>query len=260
METGRKRVGLALGGGGARGAGHVGVLEVLDREKVPVDCIAGASVGSLVGAAYAAGIRGQRLAELARQTRWRNVARLVWPRDGLVSFAPLEGYLTRIVGDVTFADLEIPFAALAADVATGEQIVLRTGRVAPAVRASCSVPGIVTPLDLDGRTLVDGGVVNNLPISVVRAMGADVVIAVSLYQAPGKRPKGSFGIVVAALEHMLLRAGDDPDSADLCISLPMAGLGSVLKQSAAESSMALGRQMAEEAMPRIKALLGSTIG
>lgn len=255
METGRKRVGLALGGGGARGAGHVGVLEVLDREKVPVDCVAGSSVGALVGAAYAAGIRGQRLAELTRQTRWRNVIRPAWPCDGMISFAPLERYLTRIVGDVTFADLEIPFAALAADVTTGELIVLHTGQVAPAVRASCSVPGIVTPLQLDGRMLVDGGVVNNLPISVVRAMGADVVIAVSLYQVPDKPPKGPFGILIAALELVLLRAGDDPDTADLCISLPMAGLGSILKQSAAERSMALGRQMAEKAMPHIKALL-----
>jgi len=233
----------------------VGVLEVLDREGVPIDCIAGTSAGSLVGAAYAAGIRGQRLVELTQQVRWRLAARLTWPRDGLVSFAPLERYVTRIIGDVTFADLEIPFAAVATDMATGEQVALRTGRVAAAVRARCSVPGAVVPVELDGRLLVDGGVVNNLPISVVRDMGADVVIAVSLFQAQGKRPKGLGDILVAAVEYMLLRAGDDPSSADVCISLPMAGLGSVVRQSRAKRSMALGRQMAEEAMPRIKALL-----
>jgi NTE family protein len=253
--VGRKRVGLALGGGGARGAGHTGVLEVLDRERVPIDCIAGTSAGSLVGAAYAAGIRGQRLVKLTQQTRWWHAARLTWPRDGLVSFAPLQRYVTKIVGDVTFADLQIPFAALATDMATGEQVVLRTGRVAPAVRASCSVPGLVTPLELDGRLLVDGGVVNNLPISVVRDMGADVVIAVCLFQVPGKRPKGFPNILVTAIDYLLLRAGDDPSSAEVCISLPMAGLGSILKPSGAKRSMALGRQMATEAMPAIRALL-----
>ncbi|MBN1137533.1 MAG: patatin-like phospholipase family protein [Anaerolineae bacterium] len=255
MAAGRKRVGLALSGGGARGAGHVGVLEVLDREKVPIDCIAGTSAGSLVGAAYAAGIRGERLVELTRQTRWRHMARFTWPHDGLVSFAPLERYLTRTMGDLTFADLEIPFAAVATDMATGEQVTLRQGRVAPAVRASCSVPGVVAPLELNGRLLADGGVVNNLPISVVRDMGAEVVIAVSLFKARGRRPRGFPNILATAVEYMLVRAGDDPSSADVCISLPMAGLSSILKPSGAKGSMALGRQMAEEAMPRIKALL-----
>lgn len=256
MATGRKRVGLALGGGGARGAAHIGVLDVLEREKVPIDCIAGTSAGSLVGAAYAGGLRGQRLVELAQQTRWRHIARPAWPHRGLISFAALEGYLIRAIGDLAFADLDIPFAAVATDMASGEQVVLRAGRVAPAVRASCSVPGVVTPLDLDGRLLSDGGVVNNLPISVVRDMGADIVIAVSLFKPQGQRPRGLGGMVVAAVEYMLFRAGDDPASADVCISLPMAGLGSILRPSGAKESMQLGRLMAEEAMPSIQALLG----
>jgi NTE family protein len=124
----------------------VGVLEMLEREKVPIDYIAGTSAGALVGAAYAAGIRGQRLVEMTQQTRWRHAARITWPRDGPVSFAPLERTLIRAMGDVTFADLEIPFAAVTTDMATGEQVVLHEGQVAPAVRASCSVPGVVTPL------------------------------------------------------------------------------------------------------------------
>jgi len=256
VHTGRKRVGLALSGGGARGAGHVGVLEVLEREKVPIDCIAGTSAGSLVGAAYAAGIRGQRLVEVTQQTRWRQAARLTWPRDGLVSFAPLERTVIKVMGDVTFADLEIPFAAVVTDMATGEQVVLREGRVAPAVRASCSVPGIVTPLELDGRLLADGGVVNNLPISVVRSMGAELVIAVSLFKAQDKRPSGFPSLLTSAVEYMLFRAGDDPSSADVCITLPMSGLGSVVRASGAKRAMALGRQMAEEAMPAIRALIG----
>jgi NTE family protein len=255
MEKGRKRVGLALNGGGARGAGHVGVLEVLDREKVPIDCIAGTSAGSVVGAAYVAGIRGQRLVEMTLQTRWRHSVRPTWPRDGLVSLAPLESRLIKLMGDLTFADLHIPFAAVATDMATGEQVVLREGRVAPAVRASSSVPGVMTPLELDGRLLADGGVVNNLPISVVRDMGADVVIAVSLFKPQGKRPRGFSAILAAAVDYLLLHAGDDPSTADVCITLPLAGLGSIVRSSGAKRWMALGRQMAEEAMPSIKALL-----
>ena len=246
---------MALSGGGARGAGHVGVLEVLERERVPIDCIAGTSAGSLVGAAYAAGIRGQRLVEVTQQTRWRQAARLTWPRDGLVSLAPLEGYLTRTLGDLAFADLEIPFAAVTTDMATGEQVVLREGRLAPAVRASCSVPGMVTPVELGGRLLADGGIANNLPISVARGMGAEVVIAVCLFKPRGTRPKGLTGIIIAAMEYLVAHAGDDPTSADVCITLPMAGLGGILKPSGVERSMALGRQMAEEAMPAIRGML-----
>ena len=255
MEQPRKRIGLALNGGGARGAGHVGVLDVLDRENIPVDFIAGASAGSVVGAAYAAGIRGQRLVDMTLQTRWRHSIRLTWPRDGLVSLAPLENRLIKIMGDLTFADLHIPFAAVTTDMATGEQVVLRHGRVAPAVRASCSVPGVMTPLELDGRLLADGGVVNNLPISVVRDMGADVVIAVSLFSPRGKRPRGFSGMLGATVDYLLLHAGDDPSTADLCITLPMAGLGSIVRSSGAKRWMALGRQMAEQALPSIRALL-----
>ncbi len=138
---------------------------------------------------------------MTQQTRWRHAARLTWPRDGLVSFAPLERTVIRVLGDLTFGDLDIPFAAVTTDMATGEQVVLREGRVAPAVRASCSVPGIVTPIELDGRLLADGGVANNLPISVVRSMGAEVVIAVCLFSAQGKRPKGLPGILTAAVEY-----------------------------------------------------------
>ncbi len=170
LTKGRKRVGLALGGGGARGMAHVGVIRVLEREGIPIDCIAGTSAGSLAGAAYAGGIRGHDLVELALRLRWRDIVRPVWPRQGFVSFARLEDFVAELLGDPEFADLEIPYAAMAADLATGEQVVLKEGRVAPAVQASCSVPGIATPVAIDGRLLADGGVVNNLPISAVRAL------------------------------------------------------------------------------------------
>jgi NTE family protein len=248
-------VGLALSGGAARGMAHVGVLQVLEREGVPVDCIAGTSAGSVVGAAYAAGIRGDRLLDMALEIRWRKIARPVWPRLGFVSFAKLEAYLIRVGGDLTFADLQMPYAAVAADLETGCPVILREGRLAPAVRASCSVPVFVTPIELDGRLLADGGVVNNLPISVVRDLGADVVIAVNLILPPERRPTSLAGVLAATLETVLARAHDDPATADVHIPVPLRSLGSLLRLSAAREMMALGQMAAEQAMPAIQAVL-----
>lgn len=256
VDLGRKRVGLALGGGGARGMAHVGVIRVLEREGIPIDCVAGTSAGSMVGAAYAAGLRADDLLEVALQLSWKNILRLVWPRQGFVSFARLESHMVDLVGDLTFADLDIPYAAVTADLATGEQVVLTEGRVAPAVRASCSVPGIVTPVEIDGRLLVDGGIVNNLPISVARSLGADVVIAVGLGTPPGQVPRGPLQIGVAAIDFLLIHAGDKPTADDVHIPIPVWGLGSFVRTSRRQKYIALGRQAAEQALPAIRRVLG----
>ncbi|MFC2046129.1 patatin-like phospholipase family protein [Chloroflexota bacterium] len=248
----RKRVGLALGGGAARGFAHLGVLRVLELAEVPVHCIAGTSVGSVVGALYAAGLDSERLLELALSFRWRQVARLAWPRHGLVSFSKLEGYLTRAIGDVTFSELEVPYAAIAADLATGEQVILTDGSVARAVHASCSIPGIVAPVDLGGRLLVDGGIVNNLPISAVRDLGADVVIAVGLGALPGAHPNGPLRSGIAAIEILIMHAADDPSTAEVHIPIPVWGLASFVRTSGRHRLIALGRQAAEQALPAIR--------
>jgi NTE family protein len=256
MDGQRKRLGLALGGGGARGMAHVGVLRVLEREGIPIDCIAGTSAGALAGAVYAAGLRGDRLVEMALQLRWSAISQVAWPRDGFVSFARMESYLVDTVGDLSFADLEIPYAAVAADLATGKAVILNQGRLAPAVRASTSVPGIITPIDVDGLRLVDGGIANNLPISVVRDLGADVVIAVGLGSPPGEAPRGALRIGVAAIEYMILKAGDDPGSADVYIPIPVWGLASMMRLSEKHRLIDLGQQAAEAALPAIWAALG----
>jgi len=258
MGVNRRRVGLALGGGGARGIAHVGVLRVLEQEKIPVDCIAGTSAGSFVGAAYAAGLRGDQLLKLALEIKWRHIARPVWPRHGFFSFARMESYITSLMGDLTFGDLEIPYAAVTADLKTGERVVLKEGRVAPAVRASCSVPGIVTPVPLNGRLLVDGGIVDNLPISVVRELGADVVIAVGLGVPRADYPRGPFRAGIAAIEYLIIHAADDPVTADVYIPIPVWGLGSLVRTSRRHRHIALGRQAAEQALPAIKAALGES--
>lgn len=250
-----ERVGLVLSGGAARGSAHVGALQVLDEAGIAVNCIAGVSAGSVVGAVYAAGLRGDALRQVALNLRWRQFTRPVWPRNGFVSFARIEPYLASVVGDLSFQDLQIPFAALAVDLETCQPIVLDTGRVAPAVRASCSIPGIVAPVELDGCLLADGGMVNNLPISVVRRMGADVVIAVNLVTCLGRRPRGTIETLTVAIETLIARAGDDPNSADVCIQVPLHGLGSLVRLSRGEQNMRIGREAAEHALPRIRAAL-----
>lgn len=256
----RAKVGLALGGGGARGLAHIGVLQILDRERIQVDCIAGTSVGSLVGAAYAAGLSGDRLLELALKVRWRDLARPVWPRQGFLSFARMETYIQKIVGDLTFADLGIPYAAVVTDLTTGEPIPLQHGRVIPAVQASCSVPGIATPVEWYDSYLVDGGISKNLPISVARDLGADVVIAVCLIAPPDQPPQGISKITMTVLEHLVFHTGDDPTSADVYLPIPLKGLSSLVRLSAGEKLTALGRQAAEEALPAIRAVLDGNTG
>ncbi len=252
----RRKVGLALSGGAARGLAHVGVLQVLESEGVPIDCIAGTSAGSIAGAAYAAGLRGERLLEIALSVRWRDFGRPVWPRRGLISFARLESFLIKTVGDLTFDDLQIPYAAVAADLETCELAVIREGRVAPAVRASCSVPGVVTPVELAGRMLTDGGIVNNLPISVVRDMGADVVVAVNLVVPLGRCPQGLAETTAVALETLIARASDDPATADVHIPVPLHGLGTLLRISGGERIVEVGRQAARRALPAIREVVG----
>jgi len=182
-----KKVGLALGSGGARGAAHVGVLKVLEREGIKVSAIAGSSIGAMVGGAYAAGIPLSRIEEewmTTSRTRLFRSFLPTFPRAGLSSGAGLRRYLREILGDVRIEELPIPFAAVATDLDTGEPVVLRKGPLVEAIRASTAIPGIFQPGRWEGRLLVDGGLVEPLPIRVCRELGADIVIAVDTNPAP----------------------------------------------------------------------------
>ncbi len=188
----RPKVGLALSGGGARGLAHIGVLKVLEREDIPVDFLAGTSMGGIIAAAYAAGLSIEYIEkEALRMGRLRNLITLMdrsLPRLGLFEGQKVQEYLAGHLGDITFDELKIPLALVAVDLETGEEVVLRKGRVVDAVRATISLPGVFAPYRLDGRLLVDGGVLNNLPADVVREMGADAVIAVDVGIKPEDLP------------------------------------------------------------------------
>jgi len=213
LEAPRPRIGLVLSGGGARGAAHIGVLKVLEELRVPVDVIAGTSMGSIVGASYATGLPVAKMEAAVRSINGEtlftdkppradqtmrqksddetpymvpelgvNKEGIVLPK-GIVTGVALEGELRKLVqiADVrSFDELPIPFRAIATDIGTGEMVVLREGSVVQAMRASMSVPGAVAPVTIGNRQLVDGGLVRNLPVDIARSMGADIIIAVNL--------------------------------------------------------------------------------
>lgn len=188
----RPRLGLVLGSGGARGWAHVGVLSVLLERGVTIDCVAGTSMGALVGAAFCTGGH-DTLQSVALDLDWKRVLRYFLefnlPRMGLIDGAKIETWLTEHIEPAEIENLPIPFAAVATDIETGKEIVLRKGNLIEAVRASIAIPGIFTPVVRDDLVLVDGGLVNPLPVSVARDFQAEIVVAVDITRNPLKRER-----------------------------------------------------------------------
>ena len=185
-----KRLGLALGSGSARGLAHIGVLKVLDREGLRIDMIAGASIGALIGGAYAAGMTPHEMEQMALSVdikRLVSLADIARPTTALVNGQRVEEFIRSVVDGKTFADLATPFSCVAVDVAGSREVVLSGGDLASAIRASVSTPVIFAPVERDGRLLVDGGVLNSVPVDVVSGMGADVVVAVTNLGIPRSR-------------------------------------------------------------------------
>jgi len=185
-ETRKPKLGLALSSGGARGLAHVGVLQVLEENGIEVHAISGSSMGSYVGALWAAGFSGKDLAELAaemhdRRQLWKLADPIFPPTPGLFRGLKAKAHLERSLGDLRFEELERKLLVITADLDTKERLVLRSGRISDAVHASCAMPGIIAPVMLNGRRCVDGGVVDPVPVGALRKFGeVDRVIAVSV--------------------------------------------------------------------------------
>jgi NTE family protein len=175
------RLGLALGSGSSRGWAHIGVIRALEERGVKPDIICGTSIGALVGAAYAAG-ELDKLEEWVTGIAWTTVVRLMdltW-RGGLIRGTRLFTLFGTLFGERDIDDLPIPYGAIATELQSGRELWLRHGKLLEAVRASCAMPGLLTPVIRDGAVLVDGGLVNPVPVSMCRALGADLVVAVDL--------------------------------------------------------------------------------
>jgi NTE family protein len=183
------KIGYALGGGAARGLSHIGVLKVLHEQGISPDIIAGTSVGALIGALYAGGLEPAEIEQLVLGLDWKKLLYLVdmtLPLTGLLQGKRVVSLLKSILGDATFSQLRCDFACVATDIVSGEQVVLCDGSLIEAVRASISIPGIFTPVAIKGRYLVDGGLINTVPVSVCREMGAKYVIGVNVIPVPTK--------------------------------------------------------------------------
>ncbi|HEY6305472.1 MAG TPA: patatin-like phospholipase family protein [Candidatus Angelobacter sp.] len=183
------KIGLALGGGFARGLAHIGVLKVFEEEQIPIDFIAGTSVGSVIGASYASGVSAKELGEIASLVRFKDFSRWTFSRFGLFSNDKMAEFLHKILRCRTFEELRIPLAVATTDIITGEPAVFTQGDLVAPVRASCAYPGMFLPVNINGRLLVDGLLTHAVPAAPLREMGAERVVAVYL-SARWVKPRG----------------------------------------------------------------------
>jgi len=290
-EAKRPKIGLVLGGGGAKGAAHIGVLKVLEEQKIPVDYIAGTSMGAIVGALYASGLSAGELEKVITAIDWADVfsgdpnrvdidyrrkredfehltklsvgikdGKLVTPK-GLIKDQKVNVLFETLMLHTSeidnFDKLPIPYRAVAADLETGEMIVLKGGRLADAARASMSVPGAFPPIEMNGRLMIDGGIVRNLPIDIVRGMGADIIICIDVDKPLETRKElgGSFTILNQMIDIMMKKNVREQTKTlgpqDVYINPVLGALGSGDFDKAAEIAR-LGEKAAREKIDSLK--------
>ncbi|MFO8035363.1 MAG: patatin-like phospholipase family protein [Anaerolineales bacterium] len=182
METIGKdtKVGLALGGGGVLGAAHIGVLKAVEELDIPIHYIAGTSIGALISALYAFGYNWQAIETITEDLNWLNASELSLSQFGILSNDKIGELITKNIGEATFVQADIPLAMIATDIYNGEKVILQEGSVSRAVMASTCVPGLFNPIEVNNKILVDGGIVENVPISPLQEMGAEYLIGVAL--------------------------------------------------------------------------------
>lgn len=218
MSKLRKKIGLALSGGGARGFAHIGVLKVFEANGVKFDFIAGTSAGSIIGGALAAGMSAAEMEAMAKRTGYFAMMRPSLGLKGLISTMPMDRFLRRELPFDRFEDLPIPFAAVSYNITTGAKSVRKdNGDIVEAIRASCAVPGLFAPVrDENGDLHVDGGITTVMPVRICREMGADIVIAIDVLACGAtlkSAPRSVFPIMVRSAMK-LIQTGSDPDRAD----------------------------------------------
>jgi NTE family protein len=251
-----KGVSLALGAGGLRGLAHIGVLKVLERENIPINMIAGSSIGSLIGALYAAGLQPEQMEKLAKSLHRRHWLDFIVPKNGLVAGQRVLEMMRLLTKNKHFAELRISLAIVATDLCRGQEIIFDQGSVAEAVRASISVPGIFVPYDANGTRYVDGAVVNPTPIDIARQRGKGIVVAVDLAHAGTVcEATNMFDVILMSVDimerelikHRLLHS-------DVLIQ-PKVGHILPSDFGKVDELVAIGEEAAYNAMPEIKELL-----
>ncbi|HEY3825859.1 MAG TPA: patatin-like phospholipase family protein [Bryobacteraceae bacterium] len=253
------RIGLALGGGFARGIAHVGVLKVLERERIPLHCITGVSAGSVVAAAYASGATTEEIAAVGSAMHFGDVARWSLSKLGFAGSDRMVKFMARLLKHVRFEDMKIPLGVVATDLCAGKPVAFRdTGEVTPAIRASCSYPGLYRPFVFDGKTLVDGAITVEVPAHLARLMGATHVIAVCIpNRDEAFEPQNMFQVVSRSFQ-ILMSFNEEGwrKESDVVLmpdvgSIPWNGFENAMNMIAA------GECAAEQALPQIREWLAS---
>jgi NTE family protein len=268
-EVKHQKIGLALGGGAARGLAHVGVLDVLRQEGIPIDLIAGTSAGAVIGAAYAWSQNTEQMTRDALDANWKKMAPLIdpsLPKSGFIKGKKIRDLIaTYVGGNIDFKDLKIPFACVATDIDTGEEVVIDSGSVPEALRATISIPGIFSVVKHKGRYVVDGGLTTPVPVEVVRKMGADFIIAVNVnpdvtgrmgktyhQRVEAHKAPNIFQVMMQSIYIATYAVGQHAiKNADVVIEPDLAHIGSGDFNKAPEM-IKRGREAAHKALPEIK--------
>jgi NTE family protein len=251
-------VGLALGGGFARGFAHLGVLQVLEQNRIPIACITGTSVGSILGAAYASGVPLARIAAVCRNIRFSDFGRWRLSRLGLATNDRMGELVRRCFNALTFEELLIPTALVATDLGTGEPVIFTRGDLVEAIRASCAFPGLFEPVQVDGRCLADGGLVAPVPTEAAAALGARCVVGVSVgfNKWDGSAPTNLFQIVSRAIcATQNNQTASWQSFADILLEPDVQTIEWDEFQRADEA-IAAGAEAARRVLPRLRELLG----
>lgn len=250
-----RKIGLALGGGAARGLAHIGVLKVLKENKIPIHFIAGTSSGALIGALFSSGMEIEIMAKASQRVGCGRFVRLTLEKTGPLSGEAIEKFLDNNIGPVQFSELKIPLAVVATDLVSGKEIVIKEGKVAPAVRASAAFPGIFSPVKMDKKVLVDGGVVSNVPVEIVKDMGAEVIIAVDVIPKARmpREPENIIEVIDRSVD-LILKKSSLPSlaKAGIIIEPVTEYIGSIALERSADL-IKMGEKATEELIPLIKA-------
>jgi NTE family protein len=257
VRTDRPVIAFVLGGGGARGFAHAGALKVLDDAGIRPDLVVGTSAGSLAGALYAGGIRGESLVDAAHAVQQSQIVDFVFPHRGFIEGDKLQAYINKSLRGRLIEQLELPFVAVATDLRTGALTAFSRGDAGMAVRASCSVPAVFQPTPIEGREYVDGGLVSPVPVRVARSMGADIVIAVDVSRQPTERH--DFGSTSAILSHAFVvmehaLAEQESKLADIVVRPNLVEVRAT-DLAARGRAIAAGEDAARAALPEIRRLI-----
>lgn len=247
----RPVVGLALGAGAAKGYAHIGVLKVLKRESIPIDVVTGSSIGALIGSLYAAGIDVDIIETLAYQIRRRHWLDLTLPAEGLIAGKKIESILSTLTKGMNFEQLRIPLGVVVTNLSEKKSVLVTSGSVAKAVRASISIPGIFEPVIKSGQLLVDGGVLERVPGKEARLMGSEFVIGVELGFGTASKRTNIYDILMRTFDIM----GEELQNlkgynTEVLITPKLEGIDSMAFNQV-KKCIAAGEKAAEQALPDI---------